>query len=210
MPTTSPGHTALHHSDHFVIRSHRFAHFVTRSHSVASFCPLRHPYSPRIFYAVVRQISMLFIDNKDSVFCIRHPITQCCIILPTWSPDHTVLHHFAHFVTQSHSVVSFGLLRLPITQCCIVLSISSPDHTVWHRFAHFVTRSHNVRSFCLFRHLITQFCIFCLRRHPITQCCIVYFVTRSNSVASFTSSPDHTECSHHSEGRVEVSLSESP
>ena len=25
-----------------------------------------------IFYAVVRQISMLFIDNKDSVFCISN------------------------------------------------------------------------------------------------------------------------------------------
>ena len=27
-------------------------------------------YFTGIFYAVVRQISMLFIDNKDSVFCI--------------------------------------------------------------------------------------------------------------------------------------------
>ena len=24
-----------------------------------------------IFYAIVRQISMLFIDNKDSVFCVK-------------------------------------------------------------------------------------------------------------------------------------------
>ena len=28
-------------------------------------------YFTGIFYAVVRQISMLFIDNKDSVFCIQ-------------------------------------------------------------------------------------------------------------------------------------------
>ena len=28
-------------------------------------------YSTCIFYAVVRQISMLFIDNKDSLFCIQ-------------------------------------------------------------------------------------------------------------------------------------------
>ena len=27
-----------------------------------------------IFYAVVRQISMLFIDNKDSVFCILYSV----------------------------------------------------------------------------------------------------------------------------------------
>ena len=121
LPTTSPGHTALHHSDHFVIRSHRFAHFVTRSHSVASFCPLRHPYSLRIFYAVVRQISMLFIDNKDSVFCIRHPITQCCIILPTSSPNHTVSYRLAYFVFRSHSVASFCLFRHLITQFGIVL-----------------------------------------------------------------------------------------
>ena len=30
-------------------------------------------YFTRIFYAVVRQISLLFIDNKDSVFCIYPP-----------------------------------------------------------------------------------------------------------------------------------------
>ena len=29
-------------------------------------------YCTGIFYAVVRQISMLFIDNKDSVFCILY------------------------------------------------------------------------------------------------------------------------------------------
>ena len=29
-----------------------------------------------IFYAVVRQISMLFIDNKDSVFCTHHQPSQ--------------------------------------------------------------------------------------------------------------------------------------
>ena len=28
-------------------------------------------YFTGIFYAVVRHISMLFIDNKDSVFCIQ-------------------------------------------------------------------------------------------------------------------------------------------
>ena len=31
-------------------------------------------YFTGIFYAVVRQISMLFIDNKDSVFCILYQI----------------------------------------------------------------------------------------------------------------------------------------
>ena len=34
-----------------------------------------------IFYAAVRQISMLFIDNKDSVFCVcfdeNHSTCQC-------------------------------------------------------------------------------------------------------------------------------------
>ena len=32
-----------------------------------------------IFYAIVRQISMLFIDNKDSVFCYLHCIQVSCI-----------------------------------------------------------------------------------------------------------------------------------
>ena len=36
-------------------------------------------YLTGIFYAVVRQISMLFIDNKISVFCksTRHPLDPC-------------------------------------------------------------------------------------------------------------------------------------
>ena len=29
-------------------------------------------YFTGIFYAVVKQISMLFIDNKDSIFCIMY------------------------------------------------------------------------------------------------------------------------------------------
>ena len=32
-----------------------------------------------IFYAVVRQISMLFIDNKDSVFC-NHTTRNGCVV----------------------------------------------------------------------------------------------------------------------------------
>ena len=33
-----------------------------------------------IFYAIVRHISMLFIDNKDSVFYILYPLSQQCVV----------------------------------------------------------------------------------------------------------------------------------
>ena len=33
-----------------------------------------------IFYAVVRQISMLFIDNKVSVFCVRMCVCVCVCV----------------------------------------------------------------------------------------------------------------------------------
>ena len=40
-----------------------------------------------IFYAVVRQMSMLFIDNKDSVFCILNLII---LIAPRRNPANRV------------------------------------------------------------------------------------------------------------------------
>ena len=36
-------------------------------------------YFTGIFYAAVRQISMLFIDNKDSVFCILYSVMCNCV-----------------------------------------------------------------------------------------------------------------------------------
>ena len=34
-------------------------------------------YLTDILYAVIRQISMLFIRNKDPVFCIRYSVLGC-------------------------------------------------------------------------------------------------------------------------------------
>ena len=43
-------------------------------------------YFTGLFYAVIRQISMLFIDNKDSGFCT----SQLSAVLLTWKTDESV------------------------------------------------------------------------------------------------------------------------
>ena len=103
-----------------------------------------------IFYAVVRQICMLFIDNKDSIFCIVYLIQFCLFLIVSWNAFDValmfILHEFV-LINEPYQLLTWIALWGMIKAYWFNLKSKTRTHRrlKWLKWAPTLTRQHKAR-----------------------------------------------------------------
>ena len=141
-------------------------------------------YFTGIFYAVVRKISMLFIDNKDFVLCILY----CCRVLRCWRGLQLLLTQYRRGCGTIYSSVSVFEVSGRKPGSCVVNSAYFLYY-IWQRkesggeaindVSHFLETSGADGWLCIKRHTVpvTPQCslaaledLQCLTQHSFQRC----------------------------------------